>query len=79
MALSITKTHHDSAQNYAECCYADCNVLFIVMLRINLLMLKVTMLSFVMLNVVMLSVMVPIKRSLPNVKKLFSSVIYKCL
>jgi hypothetical protein len=73
MALSITNTHHDSAQNYA-----DCNVLFIVMLRINLLMLKVTMLSFVMLNVVMLSVMVPIKRSVPNVKKLFSSVIYKC-
>ncbi len=75
MALSITKTHHDSAQNYAECCYADCGVLFIFMLTINLLMLKVIMLSVVMLNVIILSVMVPIKRSVPNVNNFFSSVI----
>ncbi len=78
MPLSITKTHHDSAQNYAECCYADCGALFIVVQRVILLMLKVIMLSVVMLNVVILSVMVPIQRSVPNVKKLFSSVIYKC-
>jgi hypothetical protein len=54
MALSITNTHHDNAQNYAGCRYAECCVLFIVMMSV--IMLKVIMLSVVMLNVIMVSV-----------------------
>ncbi len=45
MTLSIT-----ILSNYAECCCAECHVLFIIML--NVVMLSVIMLSAVMLSVV---------------------------
>ncbi len=43
--------------HYAECCYAEFRVLFIVML--NVVMLNVVMLNAVMLSVVMLNDVIP--------------------
>jgi hypothetical protein len=49
MTLSITELYH-----YAECCNAECRILFIFMLSV--VMLSVIVLSVVILRVIMLSV-----------------------
>jgi hypothetical protein len=53
MIPSITALYH-----YAECCYAECHLLFIVVNAImqSVIILKVIMLSVIMLSVIMLSV-----------------------
>ena len=50
--LSITTLWH-----YAEFCYGDCHILYIVMLKV--IVPSVVMLSVLMVNVIMLSVEAP--------------------
>ncbi len=51
MTLSISDTRHNNAMPCAECCYAECRVLF---------MLSVVMPNVIMLSVAMLSVLAPL-------------------
>jgi hypothetical protein len=64
MSSSISDTLHKNTMPCAECCYAECSILFTIML-------SVIMLNVVMLSVIMLNVVAPLKVSIINFGKLF--------